>query len=111
MTSTSPATPEGDKKLMGYDKAIAGIDYAMDWKNNKPDGILFATGLATARQYAIDANSHIASLEHRISALEAALNEAAIDFERMRMCPLSKESEFSAKTRTKINAALTPPPQ
>lgn len=40
-------------------EALAGIDYAMDWKNNSPSAEQFAVGLATARQFVIDAkNTH-----------------------------------------------------
>jgi hypothetical protein len=36
-------------------KALAGIDYAMNWRNNSPSAVEFATGLADARQFVIDA--------------------------------------------------------
>lgn len=45
-----------------FNDAIRGIDYAMDWQNQKPDVVRFATGLATARQVLIDARFQLAAL-------------------------------------------------
>jgi hypothetical protein len=53
-------------------KALAGIDYAMNWRNNSPSAVKFATGLADARQFVIDA------------ALPSAPSEGPSDKERVK---------------------------
>ena len=61
-------------------EAIAGIDYAMDWKNNSPSAVEFATGLAAARQFIIDARhapDHSAQLAAMREERDAAQREIA----------------------------------
>lgn len=36
-------------------KVLEGLEYCMDWKNQKPDAVRFATAMADARQFVIDA--------------------------------------------------------
>jgi hypothetical protein len=67
--SEASAHPEWPKRA---EMAIAGIDYAMNWKNNRPSAERFAEGLALARQFVLDARFGIPPRHEALSLLSEA---------------------------------------
>jgi len=105
---TQPPTPSQEAREARAKEALAGIDYAMDWKNNSPSAVEFATGLAAARQFIIDsieADKATEGLRAKLAEMEAvcAYGEAMHRNDRSQLTALQSWSE---RAREAIAALL-----
>ena len=64
-------------------KVLEGLEYCMDWKNQKPDAVRFATAMADARQFVIDArhpDPELARLREENERLKASFRTSSQNY-------------------------------